>query len=44
MRRIRILGRKFRGIQEGDPKWEDWTFYEIEDGEIVRGAVEMDEF
>ena len=30
--------------REGDPKWEDWTFYEIEDGEIVRGAVEMDEF
>ena len=30
--------------REGDPKWEDWTFYEIEDGEIVRDAVEMDEF
>ena len=30
--------------REGDPKWEDWTFYEIWDGEIVRDLVEMDEF
>ena len=30
--------------REGGVKWEDWTFYEIWDGKIVRDAVDIDEF